>query len=67
MRDEITNLEFAVLTALAVMVSITFILIPLQQWTEALYGRDLILEILVAALIVVEIISLAFQVRDHEE
>ncbi|MFP4116995.1 MAG: hypothetical protein ACLFQ8_03210 [Candidatus Aenigmatarchaeota archaeon] len=67
MRDEISNLEFSVLLALAVMVSIAFLLIPLQGWTQALYGRDLILEILISVLIVVQVISLAFQVRNYED
>lgn len=65
MNKELTNTEFGILAALSIVVLVTILFIPIQMWTQRLYGENLILEMLVAVLIVVQLASLYFQVKEE--
>lgn len=61
MDGEVSKLELGVLAALAILVVLAFYLVGIQSWKDAL------LELLVIALIGVELVSLVFQVRTSEK
>jgi len=66
-KNKITNIQFGILILLAVVLGLIIVLLPVQAWSWGVDDKGMILEMLVASLLAVQIVSLFFQIKDHEE
>ncbi len=60
--EDVSGLELIVFVVLAVTIVLSLIFVPYQIWT----GQGMMVEILLSVLIIVQLVSLVFQIRESK-